>query len=179
MALLLRLAAWADRLSLAAAWFGRWLVLVCCVVSAGNAALRYAFNIGSNAWLEVQWYMFAGIVMLGGAYTLKANEHIRIDLLYGRLSPRGRAWLDVLGTLFLFLPVVVLLTWLSWRFFTQSWLSGEASNNVGGLPLWPAKMLLPIGFGLLLLQGLGEMVKRFGFLLSVQNLDLHYEKPMQ
>jgi len=179
LAVLLRLASWVDRLSLAAAWFGRWLVLVCCVVSAGNALLRYAFSIGSNAWLEVQWYMFAGIVMLGGAYTLKANEHIRIDLLYGRLSPRGRAWLDVLATLFLFLPIVILLTWLSAGFFLQSWHSGEASNNVGGLPLWPAKMLLPLGFGLLLLQGLAEMIKRLGLLLSVHELDMHYEKPAQ
>lgn len=179
MDFLLRLAGQVDRLSQAAAWVGRWLVLACCVVSAGNALLRYAFALSSNAWLEVQWYMFAGMVMLGGAYTLKANEHIRIDVVYGRLGPRGRLWVDLLGFVVFFFPMVTLLTWLSWRFFLPSWNSGEASNNVGGLVLWPAKLLLPVGFGLLLLQGLAEAIKRIGALRSAYDLDTHYEKPAQ
>lgn len=179
MNLLLQLATLIDRLSAAAAWVGRCLVLACCVVSAGNAFLRYAFSIGSNAWLEVQWYMFAGMVMLGGAYTLKVNEHIRIDLFYGRLGPRGRLWVDLLGFIVFFFPLVTLLTWLSWRFFLGSWHSGEASNNVGGLVLWPAKLLLPVGFGLLLLQGLSEVIKRLAALGSAYELDTHYEKPAQ
>lgn len=179
MPFLLRFTAWIDRLSHGAAWIGRWLVLICCVISAGNAVLRYAFSIGSNAWLEVQWYMFAGMVMLGGAYTLKANEHIRIDLFYGRLGRRGRLVVDLLGFTFFFFPLLALFTWLSWRFFLPSWLSREASNNVGGLLLWPAKLLLPVGFGLLLLQGLAEFIKRVGALRSAYDLDTHYEKPAQ
>ena len=176
---LLRIARAVDFLSAAAAWLGRSLVLACCVISAGNALLRYAFSIGSNAWLEVQWYLFAGIVMLGGAWTHRANEHIRIDLLYGRLSPRARAWVDLLGTLFFLLPMVGLLLVLSWHFFAKAWASQEVSNNVGGLPLWPAKLLLPVGFGLLLLQALADAVKRVGLLLGVAEVDTRYEKPVQ
>jgi len=179
MSFLLRLASWIDRLSTGAAWVGRWLVLACCVVSAGNALLRYAFNLSSNAWLEVQWYMFAGMVMLGGAYTFKANEHIRIALFYGHLGPRGRMVVDLVGFVCFFAPMITLLTWLSWRFFLPAWHSGEASNNVGGLLLWPAKLLLPLGFGLLLLQGLAELIKRIGSLMSAYDLDTHYEKPAQ
>lgn len=176
---LLRLTAWIDNLSTAAAWVGRWLVLICCVVSAGNAILRYAFSISANSWLEIQWYMFAGMVMLGGAYTLKVNEHIRIDLFYGRLGPRGRIVVDLLGLALFFFPLVTLLTWLSWRFFLPSWHSQEASNNVGGLVLWPAKLLLPVGFALLWLQGLAEFIKRLAALRSTYELDTHYEKPAQ
>lgn len=179
MPLLFRLATWIDSLSDLGAWVGRWLVLTCCAVSAGNAMLRYTFNIGSNSWLEIQWYMFAGIVMLGGPYTLKANEHIRIDLFYGRLGPRGRILIDLMGFTLFFFPLVTLLTWLSWRFFLPSWHSLEASNNVGGLLLWPAKLLLPVGFGMLLLQGLAEFIKRIAALRSAYELDTHYEKPAQ
>ncbi|MBP0463551.1 TRAP transporter small permease subunit [Roseomonas sp. PWR1] len=141
-----------------------WLVLSACAISAGNAVVRYGFSWSSNAWLEVQWYLFAGTVMLGAAYTLKRNEHVRVDLVYGSVSQRLRLWIDVFGIILFLLPGMVLLAWMTWPFFMDSWMRNEGSPNAGGLLRWPVKLLLPIGFALVALQGLSELVKRIAAL---------------
>lgn len=158
-----------------------WLVLLACLVSGGNAMVRYAYDASSNAWLEVQWYMFAVIVMFGAAYTLKRNEHVRVDLLYMMLSRRGQLWIDILGTLIFLLPTCLILAWLSWPFFMQSFAIGEHSSNAGGLIRWPIKAVLPLGFLLVALQGLSELIKRVAFLIGipVESLEAHYERPTQ
>ena len=158
-----------------------WLVLLACLVSGGNAMVRYAYDQSSNAWLEVQWYMFAVIVMFGASYTLKRNEHVRVDLFYMTLSRRGQLWVDILGTIFFLLPACVILAWLSWPFFMQSFNVSEHSSNAGGLLRWPIKLVLPVGFALVALQGLSELIKRVAFLndIPVESLEAHYERPTQ
>ena len=165
-------------------WFGTlatWLVLFACLISTGNAISRYAFSNSSNAWLEVQWYMFAVIVMFGASYTLKRNEHVRVDLLYMTLGRRGQLWIDILGTLVFLLPTCIILAWLSWPFFMQAFVVDEHSSNAGGLLRWPIKLVLPVGFTLLALQGLSELIKRVAFLndVPVESLEAHYERPTQ
>lgn len=156
-----------------------WLVLLACLISAGNAMVRYGFSISSNAWLEVQWHMFAGVVMMGAAYTLRMNEHVRVDVIYGRLGARTRAWVDLLGMLAFLLPVVVLMARLSWPVFATAFSTNEMSNNPGGLPMWPAKAMLPLGFVLLTLQGVSEIIKRVGYLLGTYEMNTFYERPLQ
>ncbi len=158
-----------------------WLVLLACLVSGGNAMVRYAYDQSSNAWLEVQWYMFAVIVMFGASYTLKRNEHVRVDLFYMTLSRRGQLWVDILGTIFFLLPTCMILAWLSWPFFMQSFNVSEHSSNAGGLLRWPIKLVLPVGFALVALQGLSELIKRLAFLndIPVESLEAHYERPTQ
>jgi len=158
-----------------------WLVLIACVVSAGNAMVRYAYDTSSNAWLEIQWYMFAVIVMFGASYTLKRNEHVRVDLFYMTLSRRGQLWIDILGTIVFLLPTCAILGWLSWPFFMQSFNVYEHSSNAGGLIRWPIKLVLPVGFALVALQGVSELIKRVAFLngVPVESLEAHYERPTQ
>jgi len=141
-----------------------WCVLIMVLVSAANATSRYALNIASNAWLELQWYLFAGVFLLCSGYTLLHNEHIRIDVVTSRLSRRAQIWIDILGTLFFMLPMTAYITWLSWPIFVNAWTSGEISMNAGGLIRWPARLLVPAGFFLLTLQGLSELVKRVAYL---------------
>ena len=161
--------------------FCNWLVLLACIVSGGNAMVRYAYDQSSNAWLEVQWYMFAVIVMFGAAYTMKRNEHVRVDIIYMVLSRRGQLWVDILGTLVFLLPTCAILAWLSWPFFMQSYDVLEGSSNAGGLVRWPIKLVLPVGFALVALQGLSELIKRVAFLndYPVDSLEAHYERPTQ
>ena len=154
-------------------------VLLSCAIGAGNAFSRYAFSLSSNAWLEIQWYMFAVLVMLGASYTLKRNEHVRVDILYGGFSTRRKIWVDIFGCVVFLLPASLILTYLSWPVFYNSWLEGESSVNAGGLIRWPVKLLLPLGFGLLSLQGLSELVKRVAMLTGDLTADLHYERPLQ
>ena len=158
-----------------------WLVLISCVVSAGNAMVRYAYDTSSNAWLEIQWYMFAVIVMFGASYTLKRNEHVRVDLFYMTLSRRGQLWIDILGTFIFLLPTCIILAWLSWPFFMQSFGVDEHSSNAGGLLRWPIKLVLPVGFLLVAVQGISELIKRVAFLngVPVESLEAHYERPTQ
>ena len=157
-----------------------WLVLWACVVSAGNAMVRYAYDISSNAWLELQWYMFAVIVMMGASYTLKKNEHVRVDIWYMTLSERGQIWVDIIGTVIFLLPACVLMGWLSWPFFMQSYNVLEHSSNAGGLIRWPIKIVIPLGFFLLTRQGLSELVKRIAMLMGYQtDVSTHYERPVQ
>ena len=144
-----------------------WLVLSACLISAGNAVVRYGFSLSSNAWLEVQWYLFAGTVMLGAAYTLKRNEHVRVDLVYGSVSQRVRLWIDVFGIILFLLPGMLLLAWMTWPFFMDAWVRNEGSPNAGGLLRWPVKLLMPVGFALVSLQGLSELVKRIAALRGI------------
>lgn len=141
-----------------------WLVLATTLISAGNAAMRYGFNLSSNAWLEIQWYLFGLIFLLGAGYTLKHNGHVRIDVLYGRFSPRAQARVDVLGGLLFLLPMSGLIAWLGWGFFAASLAVHETSPDAGGLLRWPIKLAVPLGFALLFLQGVAEIVKRVAFL---------------
>lgn len=141
-----------------------WLVLLMTLISAGNASVRFAFNYSSNGLLEIQWYLFAAVFILCAPYTLQKNEHVRIDVLTSKLSPRGLAIIDIVGTLFFLLPMVVLVLWLSIPLVIDSYRIHEMSANEGGLLRWPVKILLPAGFALLALQGLSELIKRIAFL---------------
>ena len=156
-----------------------FLVLAACVVSAGNAMIRYAFGYSSNSWLEMQWYMFAIFVMLGASYTFKRNEHVRVEMLYLMLSERGQLWLDMIGTLFFLIPSCLLLCYLSWPFFYQAYAVGEISSNAGGLVRWPIKFVIPAGFVLLALQGVSEVIKRIAALQGYVTIDAKYERPTQ
>jgi TRAP-type mannitol/chloroaromatic compound transport system permease small subunit len=141
-----------------------WLVLVVVVISAGNAVMRYAVNWSSNGLLEIQWYLFSAIFLLCAAYVLNKNEHIRIDVIAGRFSARTQNWIDVFGILVFLLPMVLLTLYLSWPVFMNAWTTGEGSPNPGGLVRWPVRLLMPIGFLLLTLQGFSELIKRIAFL---------------
>ena len=144
-----------------------WLVLIVVVISAGNAVFRFAFNMSSNALLEIQWYLFSAIFLLSAGYVLKRNEHIRIDVLFGRYSERTQNWIDVFGFIAFLLPMGILVGYLSWFVFTLAWTSGEMSSNAGGLIRWPVRLMMPVGFVLLVLQGLSELVKRLAFLQGI------------
>jgi TRAP-type mannitol/chloroaromatic compound transport system permease small subunit len=141
-----------------------WLVLLAVLVSAGNALVRKMFNVSSNAFLELQWYLFSAVFLLCGGYALLSGSHVRIDVILGRFSRRTQVWVDVLGTIFFLLPTSLLLLYLSWPVFLRAVAQGEVSMNAGGLPTWPARLLVPVGFALLTLQGLSELVKRIAFL---------------
>ena len=144
-----------------------WLVLIMVLISAANAISRYALDRASNAWLEMQWYLFAAVFLLCSGYTLLHNEHIRIDVVASRLSRRTQIWIDVFGTLFFLLPISAYMIWSSWPIFMNAWHSGEVSSSAGGLIRWPARLLVPVGFALLTLQGVSELVKRVATLLGV------------
>jgi len=157
-----------------------WLVLAMVLISAGNAIIRKVFSMSSNAWLELQWYLFSAVFLLAAGYTLLRNEHVRIDIVAGRLSPRAQAWIDVLGTIFFLLPMTIMLTILSWPYFLRAFEFNEISGSAGGLTLWYARILLPVGFLLLSLQGLSELIKRVAFIAGagpdpVKRHDVHAE----
>lgn len=141
-----------------------WLVLIMVLISAGNATSRYALNIASNAWLELQWYLFAAVFLLCSGYTLLHNEHIRIDVISSRFSRRTQIWIDIFGTVVFMLPTTGIILWLSWPVFVNAWTSGETSMNAGGLIRWPVRFLVPAGFFLLTLQGISELIKRVAYL---------------
>lgn len=179
MQALLALSRAIDALNEKFAVVANWLVLWACLISAGNAASRYLFSASSNAWLEVQWYLFAGMVLLGGPYTLKMNEHVRVDLLYGMVSERTRIWIDIVGGVLFLLPICLILTYFTWPWFVESWTIGETSMNAGGLLRWPVKLMLPVGFALMALQGVSEIIKRIAALEHVIDVEFKYEKPLQ
>jgi TRAP-type mannitol/chloroaromatic compound transport system permease small subunit len=176
---LLALARQIDSLSRMAAVVALWLVLICALVSAGNAMSRYALDLSSNAWLELQWYMFGATVLLGAPHLLNKNGHIRVDILYSKLNDRQRAWLDLAGLLVFLLPFCYFMVIYSWPWFVEAWQINEVSANAGGLIRWPVKLLLPVGFALLSLQGLSEIIKRVAALRGDIALDTHYERPLQ
>ncbi len=144
-----------------------WLVLVAVLISCANAVVRKAFNYSSNSFLEIQWYLFSAIFLFCAGYTLKHNEHVRIDIITGHLSARTRAKIDIFGTIFFLLPVALLVMWLSWPLFVESYERQEVSTNAGGLIIWPARLMVPIGFFLLSMQGISELIKRIAFLMGM------------
>lgn len=161
---LLRLAGWIDAVNERIGRLVGWLVLAAVLISAGNAVMRKAFSIGSNAYLEVQWYLFAAVFMLGAGYVMLRNGHVRIDFVASRLSARTNAAIDLAGLLVVVLPLALLMIDLSWPLFMRAWTSGEMSQNAGGLIRWPVLLLIPLGFAVLLAQVLSELVKRIAFL---------------
>ena len=179
MRTLLRASAAIDWLNAQTGRLASWLVLLACLVSAGNAMFRYAFSLSSNGFLEIQWYMFAVMVMLGTSYTLRRNEHVRVEIFYVHLSERGQLWLDLIGTIVFLIPACVLMVALSWPLFMQSYEVGEWSGNSGGLIRWPMKFVIPAGFTLLALQGVSEIIKRVAALQGWTVIDAKYERPVQ
>ncbi len=164
MKILLTLSRLIDALNEVVGRLTYWLVLVAVLVSAGNATIRYTFNMSSNAWLEIQWYLFSAVFLFCAGYTLLHNQHIRIDVVTGRLSRRAQAWIDILGTLLFLMPMALTILWLSWPVFVDAYQRHEVSTNAGGLIIWPARLMVPIGFLLLVLQGISELIKRIAFL---------------
>lgn len=179
MKLLLGLSRAIDAMNQRISLIADWLVLLSCLISAGNAFSRYAFNISSNAWLEIQWYMFGAVIMLGASYTLKRNEHVRVDIVYANVSTRRQIGIDIFGFILFMLPATMIMTYLCWPIFYNAWHMGEMSSNAGGLIRWPVKILLPVGFFLLSLQGISELIKRIAMVTGHMKADLHYERPLQ
>ena len=181
MKFLLRIAGAIDALNGHVGRAAYWLVLAAVLVSAANAMMRYTFNISSNAWLELQWYLFGGIFLLCSGYTLLHNEHIRIDVLAGRMSRRAQSWIDVFGLMLFLLPMALIIMWLSWPIFLDSYVHNETSLSAGGLIRWPAKLLIPVGFLLLAAQGVSELIKRIAFLLGLtpDALEKHTEAALE
>lgn len=199
MDVFLRLTRVIDAINIAFGKVAIWLVLLAALVSAFNAFFRYAletlislgrgsawiqavlswYSNNSNGLLEMQWYMFAGMVLLGGAHTLKVNEHVRVDLFYGSVSARTRTWIDLIGGLFCLVPMCILLIYFTWPWFISSWLQNEGSTNAGGLLRWPVKLLLPVGFTLLLAQAISEIIKCIAELTTDYRREYSYEKPLQ
>ena len=176
---LLELARLIDALNDRFASLATWSVLAACLISALNAVVRYGFNYSSNAYLEIQWYLFAACVMLGTAQVLRLNEHVRVDVLYGLYPSRTKVLIDLFGLCLFLLPVSLLIIYLSWPLLLSQFTSGERSNNAGGLIRWPVTLTLPLGMALLSLQGLSEVIKRIGWLTHQYEMDTHYERPLQ
>jgi TRAP-type mannitol/chloroaromatic compound transport system permease small subunit len=141
-----------------------WLVLIVVLISAANATVRKAFDYSSNAYLEIQWYLFSVIFLFGAGYTLLKNDHVRIDIIQGRLSPRAQNWIDVVGIVLFLMPMSLIIMWLSWPLFIDALVRHEVSTNAGGLVIWPARLMMPIGFALLIIQAISELIKRIAFL---------------
>jgi len=158
-----------------------WLILAAVLVSASNATSRYLLDIASNAWLELQWYLFSAVFLLCAGYTLRHNEHIRIDVVNSHLSTRTQMWIDVFGLVFFLFPMAAIIMWLSWPIFVNAYVSGEVSTNAGGLIRWPARLMVPVGFFLLLLQGVSELIKRIAFLrgLIPNPLEKHVDPALE
>jgi TRAP-type mannitol/chloroaromatic compound transport system permease small subunit len=164
MKFLLKLSGLIDSLSNHVGRVIMWLILLAVLLSAGNAIMRKAFRVGSNALLDMQWYLFSGVFLLGAGYAFLKNVHVRIDFISSRLSARTRSWIDVVGILVFLAPLCWILIQMSWPLFVKAWQSGEMSQNAGGLIRWPVYLLLPAGMALLLLQSASEMIKRIAFL---------------
>lgn len=143
-----------------------WLVLAAVLISAGNAVVRYSLNTSSNAWLEIQWYLFSAVFLFCAGYTLLHNQHVRIDIISSLLSKKTQTWIDILGAVLFLFPMAITIMWLGWAVFLDAYRSNEVSTNAGGLTIWPARLMLPIGFFFLILQGLSEVIKRIAFLLG-------------
>jgi TRAP-type mannitol/chloroaromatic compound transport system permease small subunit len=176
---LIKLSMLIDALNDRLGQLANWLVLAACLISAANAMSRYAYDLSSNAYLEIQWYLFAAIVMLGASHTLRVNEHVRVDIVYTHLSERGKEWLDMIGTALFLVPSMLAIAYYSWPFFMQSWQIQEMSGNAGGLIRWPVKFLVPLGFTLVALQGISEIIKRAASLRGDIRYVTHYERPVQ
>ena len=179
MSKLLKLALGVDKISEHLGRVAAFTVLAAALISAGNAFIRYGFDISSNGWLEIQWYLFAATVMLGAPLVLKLNEHVRVDIIYGKLKGNIPVYIDLMGLILFLLPVMVLLAWLSFPLFLKFYLTNEMSSNAGGLIRWPAMLMLPLGFAWMFMQGLSEIIKRLAYLQGKYEMNTHYEKPVQ
>ena len=167
MSFLLSLSRFIDALNEKIGLSVSWALLLAVLICSGNALIRYAFNMSSNSWLEIQWYLFSAVVLLGASYTLRRNEHVRIDVVVGHFSKRTQVWIDAFGFLLFLLPICLIVLYLSIPYAWMAYESGEMSSNAGGLILWPAKALIPLGFLLLSLQGVSELIKRVGYLMGL------------
>lgn len=176
---LIALAHWIDRINDRFADIAKWAVLLSCAISALNAFIRYGLAYSSNAWLEIQWYLFAACVMLGAAQVLRVNEHVRVDVIYGNLQSRTRVYIDLFGLVFFLMPAMILFTYLAFPYFWNAFVSKEMSGSAGGLIRWPVMILMPLGFFLVMLQGISEIIKRVGWLNHSYDMDIHYERPLQ
>jgi len=172
---LLKFSAGVDGVAIQIGKIIRWLVLGSVLISAGNAIIRKAFNISSNAFLEIQWYLFAGVFLLGAGFAFMRNVHVRIDFISGKLSKRTNTIIDILGIVVFIIPLCLIMVWLSWPLFTNALTTGEMSQNAGGLIRWPAYLLMPLGFGLLFVQSLSELVKRIAFLKGLRDEPMSVE----
>jgi TRAP-type mannitol/chloroaromatic compound transport system permease small subunit len=170
---------WMDGLSRLLSVAAAWALLLACLISAGNAVLRYSLNLGSNAWLEAQWYLFGMAVFAGAPMLLKLNEHVRVDVIYGGLSHRAKAWVDAVGIALVLLPLCAVVVHLSGHFVLDSFHQQEHSPSAGGLLRWPIKAAIPAGFALLGLQGVSELFKRVLVLTGGPDLNPEYERPLQ
>jgi TRAP-type mannitol/chloroaromatic compound transport system permease small subunit len=179
MSYLLALARLIDAVNDRFAGLAQWAVFLACAISAGNAFVRYGLNFSSNAFLEIQWYLFAACVMFGAAQVLRLNEHVRVDIFYGWYSTRLKVVIDLLGLSLFLLPLCAFVAWSSMPVFLNMLHSGEMSSNAGGLIRWPAMLTIPLGMALLLLQGLSEIIKRIAWLSGAFEMDTHYERPLQ
>lgn len=179
MKALLGLASAVDAISAKLGTIASWTVLGSSMISAGNAFVRYGIGWSSNAMIEIQWYLFAYMVMVGAPIVLKLNEHVRVDLIYGKLRGKLPVYVDLFGLIFFLVPVMALLSYLSWGYFTGTYASGEMSQNAGGLIRWPVVLAMPLGFAMVLLQGVAEIIKRLAYLGGHYQMDTHYEKPLQ
>jgi TRAP-type mannitol/chloroaromatic compound transport system permease small subunit len=166
MSFLLSLSKYIDAINEKIGLTVSWALLLAVLICSGNAIIRYAFNMSSNAWLEIQWYLFGAIFLLASSYTLRRNEHVRIDVIVGKLSKRTQVWIDLFGFLLFLLPATLLILYFAVPFAMESIRNQEVSSNAGGLIVWPAKALIPLGFLMLTMQGISELIKRAGFLMG-------------
>lgn len=179
MTMLLKFADAVDWISERIGQLLKWLVLFSTLISAANAMVRYTFHTSSNGWLEIQWYMFGAMFLLGAGYALKHEEHVRVDVIFSQLSPRNQAWVDVFGAILFLLPMALLIAWLSIPMVVNSIRINEMSSDPGGLLRWPIKLVIPIGFLLLGLQGLAEIIKKLAVALGIREPKKLYERPVQ
>ncbi len=168
-----------DRFNDRVASVAKWSIAAACAISAANAFVRYGFSFSSNAFLEIQWYLFAACVMFGTAQVLRVNEHVRVDILYNLYPTRGKVWVDIMGLSLFLMPMCLLIIWLIIPLVVNQFVTGETSSNAGGLIRWPVTATVPLGLSLLALQGVSEIIKRVAWLLHRYEMDMHYERPLQ
>ena len=168
-----------DRLTEQLGQWLKWLVLFSSLISAFNALMRYTIHYSSNAWLEIQWYMFGAMFLLAAGYALKHEEHVRVDVLFSKMTPKQQAWLDVFGGIFFLMPMAIIIAWMSIPMVRNSIHSMEYSSDPGGLLRWPIKIVIPIGFVLLAIQGVAEIIKKFAVATGVREPGKAYERPVQ
>ena len=177
-----RLLTFTDAIDWATEQFGqwlKWLVLFSSLISAFNALMRYTINYSSNAWLEVQWYMFGAMFLLAAGYALKHEEHVRVDVFFSQMTPKQQAWLDVFGGIFFLMPMALIIAWMSIPMVVNSFHIQEHSSDPGGLLRWPIKIVIPIGFLLLAIQGVAEIIKKYAVATGVREPGKAYERPVQ
>jgi TRAP-type mannitol/chloroaromatic compound transport system permease small subunit len=157
----------------------KWLVLASSLISAGTALVRYSLHTGSNAWLEIQWYMFGAMFLLGAGYALKHDEHVRVDIFFSKMTPKMQAWVDVFGCIVFLMPTAIVMTWMSWHMVVNSIHVNEMSNDPGGLLRWPIKICIPIGFAMLGVQGIADIIKKIAIARGIRSPGKAYERPVQ